>query len=119
MQDINNENKTPNIEENAIEPSIIESSIKSSIKRRPQTNRILVVISLIGFVLIAAVAIIQAFYIRSGRKIPELPTSRASTNVNEPSPVELSKSFREIAKIVKPALVFIEIEGRANQQQSF
>lgn len=67
--------------------------------------------SILAAALIIAVAVIQAAYLRSNREVPELPPSRATTPISAPSPAELSNSFREITKIIKPAVVYIESTG--------
>ena len=59
--------------------------------------------------LVVTVAIIQGAYHRSSRNVPELPDSRKVASTNAPSPGELSMSFREVAKAVKPAVVFVSI----------
>lgn len=57
--------------------------------------------------LVVTVAIIQGAYHRSSRNAPELPEPRKVATA--PAPAELSVSFREVAKAVKPAVVFINI----------
>lgn len=57
--------------------------------------------------LVVTVAIIQGAYHRSSRNVPELPEPRKVASA--PAPAELSVSFREVAKAVKPAVVFINI----------
>ena len=64
--------------------------------------------------LVVTVAIIQGAYHRSSRNVPELPESRKVAATNAPSPVELSMSFREVAKAVKPAVVYVNIVENAN-----
>jgi serine protease Do len=69
--------------------------------------------------LVITVAIIQGAYRKSPfptDNVPELPPPRAVTTA-APSPVELSNTFREVAKAVKPAVVYINvIERRAGSQ---
>jgi serine protease Do len=60
------------------------------------------------------VAIIQANNHNFGRRIPELPTSRASATSEQPSPAELSRSFREVVKSVKDSVVFINVVERVD-----
>ncbi|MEW6213453.1 MAG: trypsin-like peptidase domain-containing protein [Acidobacteriota bacterium] len=74
--------------------------------------------SILAAALIIAVAVIQAAYLRSNREVPELPPSRGTTNVNVPSAAELSHSFREITKIIKPAVVYIESAGAGRNTDS-
>ena len=45
-----------------------------------------------------------------------LPASRSNSEA-APSPTELSISFREISKAVKPAVVYIEVSERASEDQ--
>jgi serine protease Do len=59
--------------------------------------------------LVVTVAIIQGAYHRTSRNVPELPESRKVVSTNAPSAVELSTSFREVAKAVKPAVVYVNI----------
>ncbi len=59
--------------------------------------------------LVVTVAIIQGAYHRSSRNVPELPDSRKVASTSAPSPGELSMSFREVAKAVKPAVVYVSI----------
>lgn len=64
-------------------------------------------ITFIVAALVVTVAIIQGAYHRSSRNAPELPEPRKVSSA--PAPAELSVSFREVAKAVKPAVVFINI----------
>lgn len=76
---------------------------------RPASRRLAwVAASIIAASILITAVIIQTAYNSSYYKVPELPQSRALASVDMPSPVELSRSFREIAKVVKPALVYIE-----------
>jgi len=69
--------------------------------------------------LVVTVAIIQGAYHRTSRNIPELPESRKVVSTNAPSAVELSTSFREVAKAVKPAVVYVDvIESADNSKRS-
>lgn len=63
--------------------------------------------------LVVTVAIIQGAYHRTSRNVPELPESRKVVSTNAPSPAELSVSFREVSKAVKPAVVFVNIVENA------
>jgi serine protease Do len=60
--------------------------------------------------LVVTVAIIQGAYHRNSRNVPELPESRKVVATNAPSAAELSTSFREVAKAIKPAVVYVNIE---------
>lgn len=74
---------------------------------------------LIGSFLIAAlvvtVAIIQGAYHRGSGNIPVLPEPRRVSTA--PSPTELSTSFREVSKAVKPAVVYIEVVERGGAER--
>lgn len=78
---------------------------------RPRANTSLpwIIGGLLALVLILSIVAIQFAFNRtksSGGGLPPLPVS---TNVEMPSPVELSNSFRAIARAVKPAVVHINI----------
>ncbi len=67
---------------------------------------------------VVIVAIIQAKNHRGGGNVPELPPSRAVSTSEQPSPVELSKSFREVVKSVKDAVVFINVVERVDERSN-
>lgn len=69
-------------------------------------------ITFIVAALVVTVAIIQGAYHRSSRNAPELPEPRKVASA--PAPAELSVSFREVAKAVKPAVVYINIVETTN-----
>jgi serine protease Do len=75
---------------------------------------------LIGSFIIAAlvvtVAIIQGAYHRGSGNVPVLPEPRRVSTA--PSPTELSTSFREVSKAVKPAVVYIEVVERGSSERS-
>jgi serine protease Do len=78
---------------------------------RPRANSSLpwIIGGLLALVLILSIVAIQFAFNRtkaSGGGLPPLPEP---TNVGMPSPVELSNSFRAIARAVKPAVVHINI----------
>ena len=76
------------------------------IKRRSSFAWIAIV--LILALLIGSIAIIQsALKAHTRAAVPELPPAAARPTAAAPTPVELSLSFREIAKAVKPAVVNI------------
>ncbi len=84
-------------------------------KQRRGARRGWIAVAFIVAALVVLVAIIQGAYHRSSKNIPELPEPRnvASTSA---SPAELSLSFREVAKAVKPAVVYINIVEKAEEQ---
>lgn len=69
-------------------------------------------ITFIVAALVVTVAIIQGAYHRSSGNVPELPEPRKVSSA--PAPAELSISFRDVAKAVKPAVVFINIVETTN-----
>ncbi len=92
--------------------SHFEGRYQKQPERRMRGKGFWIAIVLTIAALVIVVAIIQARYAKpAARNIPELPPPHAVANVNAPSPVELSASFREVAKAVKPAVVFISVEG--------
>src|SRR5215475_14414558 len=62
--------------------------------------------------LVVSIAIVQGSYHRGAGgpngKAPDLPPPRPVTTA-APSPIELSNTFREVAKAIKPAVVFINV----------
>ncbi len=87
-------------------------------KEKPSGRLAWIVTAVLGAALIVAVAIIQAAYLRSTGSAPQLPPSHSMSAVSAVSPAELSKSFREVAKAVKPAVVFIENTSTARSDDS-
>src|SRR5438128_972206 len=83
-------------------------------KQRRGARGTWIAVAFILAALVVLVAIIQGAYHRSRSNIPELPEPRkvASTGA---SPAELSLSFREVAKAVKPAVVYINIVEKAEE----
>jgi len=84
---------------------------ESAEPRQPSRRLAWVATSIIVASVLITAIIIQTAYNRSYLSVPELPPSRALATVDMPSPADLSKSFREIAKAVKPALVYIESQS--------
>jgi serine protease Do len=70
--------------------------------------KVTVLTLLVGALVIAA-GLLQARTHRGAAKPPELPPSLATISNNAPSPTELSRSFREVIKTVKDAVVFIDV----------
>ncbi len=83
-------------------------------KKRQGARGAWIAVTLIVAALVTTVAIIQGAYHRSSRNVPELPESRKVASGVAPSPGELSVSFREVAKAVKPAVVYINVVERAD-----
>jgi serine protease Do len=83
-------------------------------KKRQGARGAWIAVTFIVVALVVSVAIIQGAYHRPSRNVPELPESRKVASTNAPSPGELSVSFREVAKAVKPAVVYVNIVENAN-----
>src|SRR5438094_10316955 len=81
-------------------------------KRRQGARGAWIAVTFIVAALVVTVAIIQGAYHRSSRNAPELPEPRKIASA--PAPAELSVSFREVAKAVKPAVVYINIVETTN-----
>lgn len=101
----------PLTEEYLTERPFIEGPPPPPPVTRPRANTSLpwIIGGLLALVLILSIVAIQFAFNRtksSGGGLPPLPVS---TNVEMPSPVELSNSFRAIARAVKPAVVHINI----------
>jgi serine protease Do len=73
-------------------------------------------LTLVVAALVVAVAIMQGAYHRRSGNAPELPASHAVVPAGGPSPVELSNTFREVVKAVKPAVVYISTVERVQEQ---
>lgn len=82
-------------------------------KQRRGAGGAWIAITFIVAALVVTVAIIQGAYHRRSGNVPELPEPRKVVSTN-PSPAELSTSFREVAKAVKPAVVYINIVETAS-----
>jgi serine protease Do len=84
--------------------------------RRKKTT-MWIALGVIALLLFTSILAIQAaFRSKPNVDIPILPASRSNSE-GAPSPVELSDSFRQISKLVKPAVVFIEVSERAADDQ--
>ncbi len=77
-------------------------------KQRQGSRGAWIAVTFIVAALVVTVAIIQGAYHRSS-KVPVLPEPRTVATTSSPAPAELSLSFREVAKAVKPAVVYINI----------
>src|SRR5712692_11481348 len=83
-------------------------------KQRQGARGAWIAVTFIVAALVVTVAIIQGAYHRSSRNVPELPESRKVATTNALAPAELSLSFREVAKAVKPAVVYVNIVENAS-----
>src|SRR5262247_1717775 len=90
------------------QPGLVGNNQDPWNKRRGARGLWVAVIFMVA-ALVVTVAIIQGAYHRTSRNVPELPESRKVVSTNAPSAVELSTSFREVAKAVKPAVVYVNI----------
>src|SRR5262249_2817296 len=83
--------------------------------KRPKARRgVWIAVTFLVAGLVVAVAIIQGAYHRSSNNVPVLPEPRKVASA--PAPAELSVSFREVAKAVKPAVVYINVVERSNSE---
>ena len=83
-------------------------------KKRQGARGAWIAVTFVVAAVVVTVSIIQGAYHRSSRNVPELPESRKVASTNAPSPAELSVSFREVAKAVKPAVVYVNIVETAS-----
>src|SRR2546422_6646162 len=83
-------------------------------KQRRGSGGAWIAVTFLVAALVVTVAIIQGAYHRSSRNVPELPESRKVATTNALAPTELSLSFREVAKAVKPAVVYVNIVENAS-----
>ena len=86
-------------------------------KQRRGARSAWLAITFVVAALVVTVAIIQGAYHRGAGNVPVLPEPRKVSAA--PSPVELSTSFREVSKAVKPAVVYINVvEKTTGSRQS-
>jgi serine protease Do len=84
--------------------------------RQPRSKKLTIVGLTLGVGLLVVVAgILQARAHRGAGKPPELPPALAAVSNNAPSPAELSRSFREVIRTVKDAVVFINVVETVSQ----
>src|SRR6267378_145057 len=102
------------------ESGFVGQQHKDPWKQRQGARGAWIAVTFIVAALVVTVAIIQGAYHRSSRNVPELPEPRKVASA--PAPAELSISFREVAKAVRPAVVFINVEttsGDSGQSDFF
>ncbi|HSE35831.1 MAG TPA: hypothetical protein VLG74_00925, partial [Blastocatellia bacterium] len=83
-------------------------------KKRRAARGAWIAVTFVVAAIVVTVAIIQGAYHRSSRNVPELPEPRKVVSTNAPSAAELSVSFREIARAVKPAVVYVNVVENAS-----
>ena len=87
--------------------------------RQPKGKKWMVIALTLGVGLLVVVAgLLQARAHRGLAKPPELPPSLAAVSNNAPSPAELSRSFREVIRTVKDAVVFINVVETVDQSEA-
>ena len=96
------------------ESGFVGQTHKDAWKQRQGARGAWIAVTFIVAALVVTVAIIQGAYHRSSRNVPELPESRKVAATNALAPTELSLSFREVAKAVKPAVVYVNIVENAS-----
>jgi serine protease Do len=81
-------------------------------KQRRGSGGAWIAVTFLVAALVVTVAIIQGAYHRSSRNVPVLAEPRPVTSTTAPSAAELSNSFREVAKAIKPAVVYVDVVER-------
>ncbi|HYP25116.1 MAG TPA: trypsin-like peptidase domain-containing protein [Blastocatellia bacterium] len=81
-----------------------------------RTNAWIVITAVITLALIG-LAIFSAANNKNRGPVPVLPASRKEASASTVAPVELSNSFRDIAKSIKPAVVYISVVERSAEPQ--
>src|SRR5438132_3805791 len=110
---MNNMNDSRNNPEFSAQPRIPEPW-----KQRQGSRGAWIAVTFIVAALVVTVAIIQGAYHRSSRNVPVLPEPRKVATTSSLAPAELSLSFREVAKAVKPAVVYINIVENAASEST-
>jgi serine protease Do len=87
-----------------------EGSGSAPVDRRKDGRSAWIALAVILAALIVSIAIVQASYYRLKGIESELPMPSANAAVVAPSAGDLSNTFREVAKTVKPAVVNINVE---------
>jgi serine protease Do len=101
------------------QPSAIGQVSGAPINSRKGSRSAWIALAVILAALIVSIAIVQASYYKLKGREGELPMPGANPAAAVPSPGELSKSFREVAKVVKPAVVNINIVELVQQGNLF
>ncbi|GEM_PF-13979 len=88
----------------------ISSNHEPLLPERKSKAKVWVAIGLIALLLFSSILAIQAAFRSKSNSadVPTLPPPR-TTNAAAPSPAELSKTFRDISRAVKPTVVYINI----------
>jgi serine protease Do len=87
--------------------------------RQPRSKKwTITALTLAVGVLVIVAGFLQARAHRGAAKPPELPPSLAAISNNAPAPAELSRSFREVIKTVKDAVVFINVVETVSQEDA-
>jgi serine protease Do len=115
MQEIENEPGLDGLKENR-DLEIYGPQPGPEATRRSSRSVAWLAIGFIVFSLMGALVFIQVAYNRTTEHVPELPAPRPVASANLPSAAELSQSFREVARLVKPALVYIDVVERTGGQ---
>ncbi|MEN3334371.1 MAG: serine protease Do [Blastocatellia bacterium] len=86
---------------------------------QPRSKKWMVIaLTLVIGALVVIAGFLQARTHRGAVKPPELPPSLAAISNNAPSPADLSRSFREVIKTVKDAVVFIDVVETVSQSDA-
>jgi serine protease Do len=107
-----------NIQEDQRYVQPVSPPVSSPPRKRRTSLWIWLALTLTIAAIVVIVAIIQAKNFRNGGNVPELPPSRAVSISEQPSPAELSKSFREVVKSVKDSVVFINVVERVDEKSN-
>jgi serine protease Do len=84
--------------------------------RQPRSKKWMVIaLTFMVGALVVVAGFLQARTHRGAARPPELPPALAAISNNAPSPAELSRSFREVIKTVKDAVVFIDVVETVSQ----
>jgi serine protease Do len=107
-----------NIQEDQRYVQPVSHPLSPPTRKRRKSLWVWLALTLIVAAMVVIVAIIQAKNFRGGGSVPELPPSRAVSTSEQPSPAELSRSFREVVRGVKDAVVFINVVERVDERSN-